>query len=100
MMPKDAVTVPRFSTGHQENSFNPNPDRKETLGTLGSLTLGDRIDESVRRELANRGHKIGTTSRPIAHPVMIYIDPNTGMIYAAGDPEAKRHAAALENTSP
>jgi hypothetical protein len=31
---------------------------------------------------------------------MIYIDPNTGMIYAAGDPEAKRHAAALENTPP
>jgi len=100
MMPKDAVTVPRFSTGHHENSFNPNPDRKETLGRLGSLTLNGRIDESVRRELANRGHKIRTTSGPIAYPVMIYIDPNTGMIYAAGDPEAKRHAAALENTSP
>jgi hypothetical protein len=67
---------------------------------LGSLTLGDRIDESVRRELANRGHKIETTSRPIAYPVMIYIDPNTRMIYAAGDPSARRHAAALENTPP
>ena len=96
MMPKDAVTASRFSTGHQENSFNPNPNRKETLGTMASLTLNENIDESVRRELAGRGHKIETTSGPIAHPVMIYLDPNTGMIYAAGDPKAKRHAAALE----
>jgi gamma-glutamyltranspeptidase/glutathione hydrolase len=96
MMPKDAVTAPRFSTGHQQNSFNPNPDRKKTLGTLASLTLDENIDESVRSELAERGHKIKTTSRPIAHPVMIYLDPDTGMIYAAGDPKARRHAAALE----
>ncbi|HUU17632.1 MAG TPA: hypothetical protein VMW72_10820 [Sedimentisphaerales bacterium] len=40
-------------------------------------------------------NKIGTTSGPITYPVMIYIDRNTGMIYAAGDPEARRHAAAL-----
>jgi gamma-glutamyltranspeptidase len=96
MMPKDAVTAPRFSTGHQQNSFNPNPDRKKTLGTLASLTLDENIDEDIRSELAKRGHKIQTTSRPIAHPVMIYLDPDTGMIYAAGDPKARRHAAALE----
>ena len=96
MMPKDAVTSPRFSTGHQEDSFNPNPNRKETLGTMASLTLDENIEESVRRELAGRGHKIETTSKPIAYPVMIYLDPNTGMIYAAGDPKAKRHAEALE----
>jgi len=96
MMPKDAVTAPRFSTGHQENSFNPNPNRKETLGTLASLTLDENIEESIRKELAGRGHKIETTSKPIAYPVMIYLDPNTGMIYAAGDPKAKRHAGALE----
>jgi len=96
MMPKDAVTAPRFNTGHQQDSFNPNPDRKETLGTLASLTLNEDIDESIRRELAERGHKIKTTSGPIAHPVMIYLDQKTGMIYAAGDPKARRHAAALE----
>jgi gamma-glutamyltranspeptidase/glutathione hydrolase len=96
MMPKDAVTSPRFSTGHQEDSFNPNPNRKETLGTMASLTLDENIEESVRRELAGRGHKIETTSKPIAYPVMIYLDPNTGMIYAAGDPKARRHAGALE----
>ncbi|MBA7641047.1 Glutathione hydrolase proenzyme [subsurface metagenome] len=94
MMPKDAVTAPRFSTGHQENSFNPNPDREKTLGTLASLTLDESVDENVRRKLANRGHKVIIASKPIAHPVMIYVDPNTGMIYAAGDPKAGRHAAA------
>ncbi len=96
MMPEDAVTAIRFSTGHQENSFNPNPDRKATLGTLASLTVDDRLDENVRRRLAKRGHKIQTTSRPIAYPVMIYVDPHTGMMHAAGDPKAGRHAAALK----
>jgi gamma-glutamyltranspeptidase/glutathione hydrolase len=98
MMPEDAVTAPRFGTGHHENSFNPNPDRKATLVALESLTLDDRIDESVRRKLTDRGHKISTTSLPIAYPVMIYVDRDTGTIYAAGDPRAKRHAAALEGT--
>jgi hypothetical protein len=58
--------------------------------------VNENIDENIRSELAERGHKIRTTSRPIAHPVMIYVDPDTGMIYAAGDPKARRHAAALE----
>ena len=100
MMPEDAVTAPRFSTGHHEDSFNPNPDRKRTLETLGGLTLNDQIDKEVRVELANRGHKVRTTSEPIAYPVMLYVDPDTGMMHAAGDPRTGRHAAALENTSP
>jgi len=100
MAPADAVTAPRFSTGHHQGSFNPNPDRKKTLGTLASLTLSDGIKENVIYELANRGHKTKTTSGPIAFPVMIYRDPATGIIHAAGDPKAKRHAAALDNISP
>ncbi len=96
MMPEDAVTAVRFSTGHQENSFDPNAIRAETLGTLASLTVDDRMDESVRDELARRGHKITTTSRPIAHPIMIYAEPGTRMLHAAGDPKARRHAAALD----
>jgi gamma-glutamyltranspeptidase/glutathione hydrolase len=100
MMPEDAVTALRFSTSHHQNSFDPNSDRKATLGTLASLTVDDKLDESVRGELARRGHKIGLTSNPIAHPVMIYVDPDTGMIYAAGDPKAKRHAAALAAPEP
>jgi gamma-glutamyltranspeptidase/glutathione hydrolase len=96
MMPAEAVTAVRFSTGHQQNSFDPNPDRPETLGTLASLTVDEKMDEAVRDDLARRGHKITTTARPIAHPVMIYADPATGMIHAAGDPKAGRHAAAVQ----
>ena len=96
MMPEEAVTAPRFSTGHHQNSFDPRPDRKKTLGTLASLTLDDHISERVRRELTHRGHKLRTTSRPIGYPVMLYLNPVTGMIHAAGDPKAKRHAAAIQ----
>jgi len=96
MMPADAVTAVRFSTGHQENSFDPNSTRADTLGTLASLTVDEQMDESVTDELAKRGHKITTTSKPIAHPIMIYAEPGTGMLHAAGDPKARRHAAALD----
>ncbi len=96
MMPKDAVTAPRFNTGHHEDSFDPNPDREKTLGTMGSLRLNDTIGESAKSELENRGHIIETTSGNIANPVMIYVDHKTGIIYAAGDPQTRRHAAALE----
>ena len=58
--------------------------------------MNDTISESVKRELEDRGHTIETTSRNIANPVMIYVDPDTEMIYAAGDPQARRHAGALE----
>ena len=54
------------------------------------------VADEVRAELSKRGHKLSTTSRPIAHPVMIHIDQQTGKIYAAGDPKAGRHAAALD----
>ncbi len=96
MMPEDAVTAGRFSTPHHQGSFNPNPEREKTLGTLAGLTVDDRIKTGVKEELAKLGHKIATTTGPIAHPVMIYLDPDTGIIRAAGDPRARRHAAALE----
>jgi gamma-glutamyltranspeptidase/glutathione hydrolase len=99
-MPEDAVTAPRFSTGHHQDSFNPNPDRKQTLVELESLTLNSPISENVRNDLAGRGHKINTTSGAIANPVMIFRDPVSGMIYAAGDPKARRHAAAVSDTTP
>ena len=100
MMPEDAVTAPRFSTGHHQDSFNPDPDRKQTLVELQSLTLNSPINEDVRKELTGRGHKINTTSNAIANPVMIFRDTDTGTIYAAGDPKARRHAGALANNSP
>jgi len=100
MMPKDAVTSPRFNTGHHENSFDPNSIRQQTQVQLQSLVLNDGIDKQVADQLAKRGHKVTMVPRQIANPVMIYRDPDTAMIHAAGDYRAKRHAAALKATSP
>jgi gamma-glutamyltranspeptidase / glutathione hydrolase len=96
MLPKQAVTAPRFNTDHRENSFDPNPDRQAALGELGSLQLSEMIPEGVRAELAERGHMIKTTSKPIAYPVMIYLDQESGIIHSADDPAAKRQAAAID----
>lgn len=96
MLPEKAVTAPRFSTGHQQNSFDPNPDREAAFVAAGSLRVNTGVAAEVRAGLSKRGHKLTGTSRPIAHPVMIYIDARSGMIYAAGDPKAGRHAAALD----
>lgn len=100
IMPKDSVRAPRFSTGHHEGSFNPNPHRRETLGRLGGLAVEDRISKEVIAELKKRGHKVRTFSGANSHPVMLYVDPETGMMYAAGDPRVGRHAAVLENAAP
>lgn len=96
MMPDEAVVAPRFSTDHQENSFDPNPDRQAAFVKAGSLQVSEAIPDEVRSELAKRGHKVTTTNRPIAHPVMILIDRDSGKIHAAGDPQARRHAAAID----
>ena len=95
-MPADAVTAPRFSTTHQQNSFNPVPDREQAFVKAGSLRLNRDIPESIREDLAARGHMIATTDGPVGHPVMLLIDQKTGIIHAAGDPDARRHAAAID----
>ncbi len=96
MMPADAVTAPRFNTSHHQGSFDPNPDREAAFVSADGLRMNETIPEDDRAELSTRGHKITTTDRPIAHPVMIYIDHATGSFHAAGDPAARRHAAALD----
>lgn len=96
MTPDKAVTAPRFSTSHHQNTFDPNPDRKATIVGLGQLQLQESIATETREELAKRGHVIKTTAGAIANPVMLAIDSETGLIQAAGDPRAGRHAGALK----
>jgi gamma-glutamyltranspeptidase/glutathione hydrolase len=96
MTAAEAVTAPRFSTGHHQNSFDPNADRTKAVVALRSLQINDAVPADVSDELARRGHDIKTTAGPIGNPVMLVIDPATGLIEAAGDPAAKRHAAAIE----
>ncbi len=95
MFPKEAVSAPRFYTNHHQDSFNPSPDRQTTFVGRGELCVNDEISSEVRHSLADRGHIIKKTAGPIGMPVMIFIEPGTGMIYAAGDPKANRHAGAL-----
>ena len=97
MAPADAVTAPRFATAHHQDSFNPNPKRTAALKQLASLQVYADVDEHVISELRNRGHDLSTTSEPLATPVMIHVDQDTGVLYAAGDPRRQRHAAALSD---
>ena len=66
---------------------------------LGFAQLQE-IHAAIRKfaavDLAKRGHKMSTTKGPIAHPVMIFVDHDTGTFYAAGDPAARRHAGAID----
>jgi gamma-glutamyltranspeptidase / glutathione hydrolase len=96
MMPERAVTAARFNTFHHENSFDPNPDRKAAFKGAGKMRVHVDIPESVRQNLVARGHKVDTTKGPIAYPIMLHLDQKTGVIHAAGDPKAGRHAAALK----
>jgi gamma-glutamyltranspeptidase/glutathione hydrolase len=95
MSPADAVTAPRFATDHHEDSFDPNPVREQTFIRAGSLTVSAKIDAGVQQDLAQRGHHVVAKEEPIARPVMIYADHASGVYYAAGDPDAGRHAAGL-----
>ncbi|MFC1717051.1 gamma-glutamyltransferase family protein [Candidatus Poribacteria bacterium] len=96
ILPEAAVTAPRFATAHHQDSFDPNPDRVQTFKGAGSLTISDSVSQDVTEELIRRGHQLKASSSPIATPVMIYIDQDSGTLYAAGDPAARRHAAGLE----
>ncbi len=103
MLPEEACTVSRFQTGHHQGSFDPNPDRDAAFGQAGSLQIHNGVKAGVQQELTDRGHKLRTTPGAIGYPVMIYIDQQTGIMHAAGDPtvinngrDRGRHAAALE----
>lgn len=88
LAPRDAVVRPRFATRHLVGSFG------QAAPELGSLEIDDRFPEATIRGLARLGHRVTLTVAPVAHPVLLRIDPATGRREAAGDPLARRHAAA------
>ncbi len=87
LKPTEAVTAPRFGTDHHLNSFRQKPP------VLGDLQLPPEFGSDVAAELAQKGHKI-KAKRPAEASIMLSIDPQTGVIEAAGDPKARRHASA------
>ncbi|MFP6692053.1 MAG: gamma-glutamyltransferase, partial [Pirellulales bacterium] len=96
MPPEKAVTAPRFNSSHHQNSFDPNPDRTAAFVGAAKLRVHEGVAEEVQMELKRRGHVLSTTGGAIGAPVMILFDHDSGVISAAGDLKAGRHAAALE----
>jgi gamma-glutamyltranspeptidase/glutathione hydrolase len=90
MSPAQAVAAPRFGTGHFMSSF------RQQAPALGSLYLMPDFAPAIVQDLKNRGHKVSIVKGSMgAAPVMLHIDPNTGVIEAAGDTRARRHAGAF-----
>jgi gamma-glutamyltranspeptidase/glutathione hydrolase len=87
MSPAEAVTAPRFGTQHHVSSFRQGPP------LLGSLLLDPALDEATRKNLQDRGHKVTLLKAAWGRPVVVRRNPD-GLIEAAGDPKAKRNAAA------
>ena len=88
LSPAQAVSAPRFGTSHHIGSFRQPPP------LLGSMLLDPQIGHQTIQELKGRGHKITLWQRVHWLPVLLRIDPYTGVLEAAGDPRARRHAAA------
>lgn len=78
MQPEEASRSPRFNTNHHTGSFG------QGAPAIGSLRLQNRISEEVVAELKKRGHRAETTGGGIGGSAILYIDPETGMMYGAG----------------
>ena len=89
LSPAEAVTAPRFATDHFVGSFNQTPPK------LGSLSLDEGFSKATADALAASGHVVTRVRAPIGNPVMLAIDPQSGIKQAAGDPKARRHARSL-----
>ena len=85
MMPKDAVTAPRFLTKHIQDSFNPSPDPAVRMGKISGVEINSD-DTSHTANLEARGHKVTGSDATLGWPVMIYLDQKTGISYGAGQP--------------
>ena len=68
------------------NSFGQGPPK------LGSVLVNSDIGSDIIKSLGDRGATIVLKTRPWEAPVMIRIDPETGLIEAAGEGKARRAA--------
>jgi gamma-glutamyltranspeptidase/glutathione hydrolase len=88
MSPPEAVTALRFGTAHHLSSFWQGPP------ILGSIYLDKRLGEATIKDLKDRGAKVLNLNGAWGRPVLLRIDPKTGVIETAGDPKAFRNAGA------
>ncbi len=83
MSPQEAVEAPRVITHSAPSSFEPHGAHP------GRLDIEDRIDESVRGQLADWGHQVRTAPalNPGASAVCaVALDTTTGVRWGASDP--------------
>jgi gamma-glutamyltranspeptidase/glutathione hydrolase len=83
------VSTPRYATEHYIGSFNQRPP------SLGELTIDPRIGAGVLESLRQRGHRVHPVTVSGQERTVLVIDPNTGLLSGAGDPEAVPARAAV-----
>ncbi len=89
LAPSDSVVAPRFMTDHFIGSF------RQTQPALGRMRINPEIGSEVLDALKARGHILNVNTGSLAAaPCVIRIEPATGLMRAAGDPRAGRHAMA------
>jgi gamma-glutamyltranspeptidase/glutathione hydrolase len=87
--PAASVVAPRFMSDHFIGSF------RQTPPALGRLRINPEIGSEVLDTLKGRGHILSVNTGALsAAPCVISLDPATGKLRAAGDPNAGRHALA------
>jgi gamma-glutamyltranspeptidase/glutathione hydrolase len=87
--PSRSVVAPRFMSDHFINSF------RQTPPALGRLRINPEIGSEILDALKSRGHILSVNTGALsAAPCVISLDPATGKLRAAGDPNAGRHALA------
>lgn len=62
---------------------------------MNLLEVSGTMDKAINDKLEKMGHEIKIENAPVADPIMLIRDPETGMAHAAGDPTAGRHAGAM-----
>jgi gamma-glutamyltranspeptidase/glutathione hydrolase len=88
LSPTEAVTTPRFYTGHFLGSFRQAPP------DLGGLRINPEVGERTLGELGRLGHHVREQKGPVATPSVLTLDKESKRLNAAGDPRAGRHAGA------
>ena len=86
---QQAIEAPRWAT----RSF-PSSPFPHTMHP-GDLSLEDRIPQSTRETLAQKGHKVKIVGAwTLGMSAGIVIDPNTGILGAGGDPRTDAYTSA------
>jgi gamma-glutamyltranspeptidase / glutathione hydrolase len=87
LRPKDCAMGPRFGTMQFMNSFGQAPPK------LGSVIVNPNIGDDVIKSLKDRGADVSVRKGTWASPVMIRVDPQTGLMEAAGGSASRRAGA-------